>query len=211
MPPKAQSTLPFGKTTQSSSSNKRNSSAIDPEASEIDSQASINSTLPPPESNTPPETSETFEPLQKPPNKKTLHTSWVFKWMRGTDDMQYVFYNTAGKEEWRYRFCLQNYQISSGTGTIRAHLDIHNIKKESSTDTKAKNVQIAIEEAIESAAQNPQKRRRLNDSDSGEIPLDRDVLEVLYIKFITACNMPLRLVECPEFRALLSYLNSNID
>jgi hypothetical protein len=72
--------------------------------------------------------------------------------MRGTDDMQHVFYNVAGKEEWRCRFCLQNYQISGGTGTIRAHLDTHNIKKESSTDAKAKNVQIAIEEAIESAA-----------------------------------------------------------
>jgi len=72
MPPKAQSILPFGKTTQSSSSNKRNSSAIDLEASEIDSQASINSTLAPPETSNIP--SETFEPLQKPPNKKTLRS-----------------------------------------------------------------------------------------------------------------------------------------
>jgi hypothetical protein len=63
-----------------------------------------------------------------------------------------VFYNIAGKEEWRYRFCLQNYQISGRTSTIRAYLDTYNIKKDSSIDTKAKNVQIAIEEAIESAA-----------------------------------------------------------
>jgi hypothetical protein len=41
--------------------------------------------------------------------------------------------------------------------------------------------------------------------------LDGDVLEVLYVKFIAACNMPLRLVECPEFRALLSYLNTDIN
>jgi hypothetical protein len=125
--------------------------------------------------------------------------------------MQYIFYNIASKKEWHYRFYLQNYQINSRTSTIRAYLDMYNIGKKSSADAKAKNLQIIIEEAIESVAQNPQKYRKLNNSDSSEISLNRDVLEVLYIKFIVACNMPLRLVKCPEFRALLLYLNSNIN
>jgi len=59
--------------------------------------------------------------------------------------------------------------------------------------------------------ENPQKRRKLNDLDGRDILLDRDILEVLYICFIAACNMPLRLVECQEFRALLSYLNKDVD
>ena len=138
MPPKAQSRLPFGKNTQSGSSNKRKSTIIDPEASsDVDSQPTINSTPAPSESDTP---SQTFEPLQKQPNKKTLRTSFVYKWMRGTDNMQHVFYNAAGKEEWRCRFCLANYQISGGTRTIRIHLETHSIKEDSPADTKAKNV-----------------------------------------------------------------------
>jgi hypothetical protein len=61
------------------------------------------------------------------------------------------------------------------------------------------------------AEENPQKRRKLNDLDGGDMPLDGDILEVLYVRFIAACNMPLRLVECPEFRALLSYLNKDVN
>ena len=61
------------------------------------------------------------------------------------------------------------------------------------------------------AAACPQKRRKLNDSDGGSLPLDGDVIEVLYVKFIVACNIPLRLVECPEFRAFISYLNKDVD
>jgi len=59
--------------------------------------------------------------------------------------------------------------------------------------------------------ENPQKRRKLNDLDSRDMLLDKDILEVLYIRFIAAYNMPLRLVEYQEFRALLSYLNKDIN
>jgi hypothetical protein len=61
------------------------------------------------------------------------------------------------------------------------------------------------------AEENPQKRRKLNDSDGGDMPLDGDTLKVLYIRFIAAYNMPLRLVEYQEFRALLSYLNKDVN
>jgi len=125
--------------------------------------------------------------------------------------MQHVFLNTEGKEEWRCRFCTANYKISGGTGTISDHLKLHDITKDSAQDARAKNVQIDIEKAIQSAAENPQKRRKLTSFDGGSLPLDGDVVEVLYVKFISACNMPLRLVECPEFRAFLHYLNEDID
>ena len=64
---------------------------------------------------------------------------------------------------------------------------------------------------MEGTEENPQKRRKLVDSDGGAVPLNGDVIEVLYVKFISARNMPLRLVECPEFRAFLYYLNKDID
>jgi hypothetical protein len=92
------------------------------------------------------------------------------------------------------------------------HLEgYHNIKEDSPADARAKNIQINIEHAIASAAEHPQKRRKLNDSDGGSLPLDGDVLEVLYVKFIASCNMPLRLVESQEFRAFLSYLNNDVN
>ena len=62
-----------------------------------------------------------------------------------------------------------------------------------------------------SAAENPQKRRKLNEYNGGDIPLDGDVIEVLYVRFIAACNMLLCLIEYAEFRAFLSYLNKDID
>ena len=125
--------------------------------------------------------------------------------------MQHVFLNDNGKEEWRCRFCSTNYQISGGIGTISTHLEWHGITKESKAEARAKNIQADIQKAMELAAENPQKRRKLVASDGGSLPLDGDIIEVLYIKFISACNMPLRLVECPKFRAFLHYLNEDID
>ena len=78
--------------------------------------------------------------------------------MRGTNDLQHHFYNAKGKEEWRCWFCLQNYVLSGGIGTIKTHLEgYHGIKEDSLTDTRAKNVQIDIEKAMESASKHPHK------------------------------------------------------
>ncbi len=194
MPPKRQAQLSFGRSAS-------NQSLID---LEDDSQPDSIPT-------TPFDASDAFTPLPKKQNKRTLRTSWVYKWMRDRVDTQHVFLNIEGKEEWRCRFCLANYKITGGTSTISEHLKTHGIFKESTEDTKVKNVQLDITKAMESAMENPQKRRKLSAFDSGSIPLDGDVIEVLFVKFISACNMPLRLVECPEFRAFLHYLNEDID
>jgi hypothetical protein len=151
-------------------------------------------------------------PLQKKINKRTIRTAWVYKYMRATEDIQEVFYNAEGKEEWRCRFCTQNYLLSGGNHAIKKHLTIqHDIYEDSPVDKKVKNIQIAIQSAITSAMANPQKRKKLVDSEGGELPLDGGTLEVLYVKFIATCNIPLRLVENPEFRAFLSYLNQDVD
>jgi hypothetical protein len=59
-----------------------------------------------------------------------------------------VFLNTEGKEEWRCRFCIANYKISGGIGTISDYLKLYDITKDSAQDARAKNVQIDIEKAI---------------------------------------------------------------
>jgi len=90
-------------------------------------------------------------------------------------------------------------------------VNTYGITSESTKEARAKNIQIDIARAIESAKENPHKRRRLNDSNKGNLLLNGDVVKVLYVKFIFACNLPLRLVECPEFRAFLYYLNADIN
>ena len=64
---------------------------------------------------------------------------------------------------------------------------------------------------MEIALTNPQKCRKLNDFNNGFIPLNSDVLEILYIKFIIVYNMPLYLVKNPEFKAFILYLNLDMN
>jgi hypothetical protein len=142
---------------------------------------------------------------------KKKRTCWVYKHMRGTDDMETIFKNQKGEKEWRCRYCMTDYQLSGGTSNIEKHLSkIHELFEDSPKDKRAKNQQIVLDQAMASAESNPQKRRRLN-YDEATTDINPDVLEVLYVRFISACNQSLRLVECPEFRALLAYLNRDIE
>jgi hypothetical protein len=86
---------------------------------------------------------------------------------------------------------MANYKTSRGTGTISDYLKTYDITKDSTAEARAKNIQLDIVKAMESVQENPQKRRKLNSSDGRSLPLDGDIIEVLYIKFISACNMPL--------------------
>lgn len=132
--------------------------------------------------------------------------------MRDGIEPSHKFYNEKGKLEWRCKFCLTSYQISGGTLLPKKHLEgRHGVYEQSPKDIKAQNIHISIKEAMTAALMTTHKRRRLNNNEPSDIPLDPDVLEILYVKFITVCNQSLRLVECPEFRAFLSYLNPDMD
>jgi hypothetical protein len=158
---------------------------------------------------TPSESSTTTLPPSK--QKQRARTSFIYDHMRDWVPRDHVFKNIQGQAEWRCRYCLQNYIISGGTRGPENHLAWHEIYRDSPKDKRAKNIQIDIKRAMDSAAENPQKRRRLNSEEPTAIPVDGDVLEVLFVKFLAVCNQPLRLVECPEFRALLTYLNKDVD
>ena len=64
---------------------------------------------------------------------------------------------------------------------------------------------------MDSAQLNPNKKRKLIEEVINEKPLDSATLEALFIRQVILNNQALRLVECPEFRAFLTYLNSNIN
>lgn len=125
------------------------------------------------------------------------------------------YYNQrTGKEEWRCKYCGKTYSCSGGTAAPAKHLtdpppDGHGLPKGAPRTAKVRNIRTIIEEARVTAEESARKRRRLNDQYGDSI--DPDQLEVLYVRFVTACSLPFRLVECPEFRALLAYVNSDID
>jgi hypothetical protein len=125
------------------------------------------------------------------------------------------YYNQrTGKEEWRCKYCEKTYSCSGGTGAPAKHLtepppDGHGLPKGAPRAAKIRTIQTILEQARLTAEENVRKRRRLNDQHGDSI--DEDQLEVLYVRFITACSLPFRLVECPEFRALLAYVSADID
>lgn len=141
-------------------------------------------------------------------------TSWVFSHMPD-EDIETRYYNErTRKEEWRCKHCNRTYACSGGTAAPAKHLtgrppDGHGLPRGAPRTCKVANIRTILEQARVSAAENPRKRRRLNDQCGDSI--DPDQLEVLYVRFLTACSLPFRLVECPEFRAFLAYLNDDID
>lgn len=141
-------------------------------------------------------------------NKDVRH-SWVFKHMPDKD-INTRYFNGEGFEIWKCHYCPKMYRVSGGTTIVSKHLlETHNIPDNSPRGIEAKRKQLSLEQAEQIAKENPQKRRKLNAGNRDSI--DPDVFEVLYTKFISACHLPLRLVECPEFRDVLLHLNSEID
>jgi hypothetical protein len=116
------------------------------------------------------------------------------------EDMQTIYINErTGEEECRYRYCPQVYQSSGNTSGPSGHLvTVHHFEKGNGRDAKTQQIQHSMEQAFAIAAANPQKRRRIDPE-----TINQDELEVLYVRAIAAANLPFRLVECPEFRALL--------
>ncbi|RKK76034.1 hypothetical protein BFJ71_g17028 [Fusarium oxysporum] len=141
-------------------------------------------------------------------------TSWVFSHMPD-EEVETRYYNQrTGKEEWRCKHCDKAYASSGGTAAPAKHLmdpppDGHGLPKGAPRTAKVTTIRTIIEQARVAAEENPRKRRRLNDQSGDSI--EPDQLEALYVRFITACSLPFRLVECPEFRALLAYINNDIE
>jgi hypothetical protein len=64
---------------------------------------------------------------------------------------------------------------------------------------------------MESAEHNTTKKRKLMEELLEEKPLDRAMLESLFVHWIATNNQALYLIECPKFCAFLTYLNSNVN
>lgn len=150
--------------------------------------------------------SSTTTPTSARPKEK-IRTSWVFRHMPD-DEMQMKYYNRhTGLEEWRCAYCEKSYLTSGSTsGPARHLIDFHSIPDGSSRGVKVMNIQKSMEQAFAVAEANPAKRRRL-DTDT----IEQDKLEALWVRTIVSCNLSFRLVENPEFRAFINYLNEDAE
>ncbi|KAK9329339.1 fatty acid synthase [Lipomyces starkeyi] len=71
-------------------------------------------------------------------------------------------------------------------------------------------MQANITDSFKNAQQTPDYKRRYLSSVATR-DLDHAIIEQLYVRWITTCGVSLRMVTLPEFRALLHYLNPEID
>ncbi|KJZ72187.1 hypothetical protein HIM_08452 [Hirsutella minnesotensis 3608] len=132
-------------------------------------------------------------------------TSWVFSHMPD-EEVETRYYNQrTGKEEWRCKHCDKAYSCSGGTAAPAKHLtdpppDGHGLQRGAPRTAKVTNIRTILEQARVTAEESPRKRRRLNDQSGDSI--DPDQLEVLYVRFITACSLPIN--EFNRSHALLS-------
>jgi hypothetical protein len=146
-------------------------------------------------------------------------TGWYFNHMPDEDpETRYYSADDKGQEldkniVWKCKYCpphnIKAYKISGGNWKIKEHLLFHGFKDDSPRAERARDQQLSIEQAQQEGESNPQKRRKLSHQPGESI--NPNTLEVLYVKFVAVLHQPLRLVECPEFRALLFYLNNEID
>lgn len=131
--------------------------------------------------------------------------------------MQIISYNSDGKEVWPCGFCAKNgkkkeYLISGGTTNIEKHLEKeHSMYEDSPMEKRLSAQQQSIQEAMDSAEFNTSKKRKLTEITPSEKELDGKVLESLFVRWTATNNQALRIVECPEFRSFLAYLNSNVN
>ena len=120
-----------------------------------------------------------------------------------------VIRNHKGKSIWQCRYCLKEYVESGGTAIITGHLKEHGIIISSTQETRTASIQSNIADAFHKAEQTNHKRRCL--SNIAACDLDPAVLEQLYVQWITTCGVSFRMATLAEFRALLHYLNPEID
>lgn len=111
-----------------------------------------------------------------------------------------VLLNNRGKVIWRCTHCRKEYQESSGTSVVTAHLlEAHSISISSVQAFKIATRQGNIVDAFERTGD--YKRRCLSTiNTSSATELDPAIVERLYIRWIVACGVSFRMVEREEFR-----------
>jgi hypothetical protein len=166
--------------------------------------------------------SELFETPDSPVLNRTLSSPSITTlattkkryskvWHHTPVDRNEVTLNAKGKSIWRCKYCTKEYLESGGTTVITGHLkDQYNIDISSTQEARTALMQANIADAFENAQQTTNYKRRCLSSIATH-DLDPAVIEQLYVRWITTCSVSFRMATLSEFRALLCYLNLEID
>jgi hypothetical protein len=141
---------------------------------------------------------------------------WAWIWKHMPDPSPYTIYRDRyNRSVWKCYYCPRVYRESGGTRIISQHLrQNHRIHEFSKREERQQLVQKSIQQAMATAERSNHKRRRIcsddDDNDSFK-PIDPAVLEVLTVKWLASCHLPLHIVDCSEFKALTTYLNAESE
>lgn len=139
------------------------------------------------------------------PSRKRPRTSKIWDHAPATNS---VLVNKAGASVWRCKYCLKEYYETAGTKNPVKHLrEAHKIDVSSIQAIKALSRQVNINDAFQRSGD--YARRCLSTAQTQT--LDPATLEILYIRWITACGVAFRMVSREEFRSFLQYLNPEIE
>lgn len=138
--------------------------------------------------------------------RKRQRSSKIWEYTSGSSTD--TFRNDAGKAVWRCKFCWKEYLELSGTKVAVTHLATYGINVNSGQELRTISRQASISDAFQHIdIVSDYKRRNLllmsMSTIDGSSVIDGLLLEVLYIRWITACSIPFRMVEVEEFRVLL--------
>ncbi|PQE02983.1 Ribonuclease H protein [Rutstroemia sp. NJR-2017a BVV2] len=144
--------------------------------------------------------------------------AWVWKHMPD-EDLQTIYLDKKGKVLWRCNYCKTKYLESGGTRIIASHLRaMHHISDISPREERKGCVQATIEQAMANVRQSAGFKRRRILGDEAALDLLPDayviephMLEVLFVRLFARCSLSFHLIECDEFRAMLSYINKQTD
>lgn len=136
----------------------------------------------------------------RPKRKQRGRTSPIWD-HHSAADRNAVLLNMQNKSVWRCKHCLQEYVESGGTSIIFQHLATnHMIDLKTQKETQRGLVQANIKAAFDQVAQSGEHKRRRLDSTNTTENLDPAILERLYIKWSTSCNIAFSMVESMDFR-----------
>lgn len=118
------------------------------------------------------------------------------------DNRNDIILNRDNRVIWRCKYCPQEYIKRGGTGIIFQHLaSAHSIDIKTNQDTQKGLIQDNIATAFARVAQSGEHKRCRLDSTIPIQNLDPNVLERLYVQWLSRCGIPFAEVERIEFRS----------
>jgi len=132
-------------------------------------------------------------------SKKRARTSQI--WEHTPFERNTIVRNVRDRVIWRCKYCGKEYLEDGGTTIIVAHLKQHKIDISSAQVQRTTAIQSNITEAFMRAEQQSNHKRRCLAPIDNEPTIKPEVLEHLYVRWITSCGVAFHMVTIPEFRA----------